>query len=42
MTTHNVDLGLAWGSRVAVLSDGKLDFNRTADYLGVTAGGDSV
>jgi heme exporter protein A len=42
MTTHNVDLGLAWGSRVAVLSDGKLDFHRTADYLGVTGGGVSV
>ena len=26
MTTHNVDLGLAWADRVAVLSDGKLHY----------------
>ena len=35
MTTHNVDLGLAWGSRLAVLSGGKLDFDGVGDYLGV-------
>ena len=35
MTTHNVDLGLAWGSRIAVLSNGKLDFEGARDYLGV-------
>lgn len=35
MTTHNSDLGLAWGSRVAALSNGKLDFEGAGDYLGV-------
>ena len=35
MTTHNADLGLAWGSRVAALSNGKLDFEGAGDYLGV-------
>ncbi len=35
MTTHNVDLGLAWGNKVAVLSHGKLDFAGAGDYLGV-------
>ena len=30
MTTHNVDLGLAWGHRAATLSGGKLDFDRAA------------
>lgn len=38
MTTHNVDLGLAWASRAAVLSNGRLDFDGARDYLGV--GGD--
>ena len=35
MTTHNVDLGLAWGTRVAVLTNGRLDFDGARDYLGV-------
>ena len=35
MTTHNVDLGLGWGNRVAVLSRGKLDFGGVGDYLGL-------
>ena len=35
MTTHNVDLGLAWGTRAAVVSNGKLDFDGAGDYLGV-------
>ena len=35
MTTHNVDLGLVWGTRVAVLSNGKLDFDGARDYLGL-------
>jgi len=35
MTTHNVDLGLAWSSRVAVMSNGRLDFDGAGDYLGV-------
>ena len=35
MTTHNVDLGLAWGNKVAVLSHGRLDFSGVGDYLGV-------
>ena len=38
MTTHNVELGLAWGSRVAVLAQGKLDQRESADYLGVSGG----
>ena len=37
MTTHNADLGLAWGSRAAALTNGKLDLAGAADY----AGGDS-
>ena len=41
MTTHNVDLGLAWGSRAAALSNGKLDFERAGDYLGVGGGLDT-
>lgn len=32
MTTHNAALGLAWGSRAAALTDGRLDFDRAADY----------
>ena len=35
MTTHNADLGLAWGTRVAVLNRGKVDFEGAKDYLGV-------
>ena len=35
MTTHNSDLGLAWASKVAALTNGKLDFDRAGDYLGV-------
>ena len=35
MTTHNVDLGLAWGDKVAVLPHGRLDFAGAGDYLGV-------
>ena len=35
MTTHNVDLGLAWSSRVAVMANGRLDFEGAGDYLGV-------
>lgn len=35
MTTHNVNLGLAWSSRVAVMANGRLDFEGAGDYLGV-------
>ena len=35
MATHNADLGLAWGTRVAVLAKGKLDFEGARDYLGL-------
>ena len=42
MTTHNVDLGLAWGSRVAVLANGKLDIDGARDYLGVGRKGDPM
>ncbi|MFQ6026006.1 MAG: heme ABC exporter ATP-binding protein CcmA [Dehalococcoidia bacterium] len=35
MTTHNVELGLAWGSRVALLADGKLGFQEATNYLGL-------
>ena len=35
MTTHNVDLGLAWSSKVALMSNGRLDFDGAGDYLGV-------
>ena len=35
MTTHNTGLGLAWADRVAVLANGKLDFEEVRDYLGV-------
>jgi len=35
MTTHNVDLGLAWSSKVALMANGKLDFDGAGDYLGV-------
>ena len=38
MTTHNADLGLAWGSRAAALTNGKLDFARAADYAGAGGG----
>lgn len=38
MTTHNADLGLAWGSRAAALTNGKLDFDRAADYVGAKGG----
>lgn len=36
MTTHNAELGLAWGNRAAALSNGKLDFARAADYAGAS------
>ena len=35
MTTHNVDLGLAWSSKVALMANGRLDFDGAGDYLGV-------
>lgn len=35
MTTHNIDLGLAWATRAAVMSNGKLDLEGAQDYLGV-------
>ena len=35
MTTHNADLGLAWGTKVAVLTNGKLNFEGARNYLGV-------
>jgi len=35
MTTHNVDLGLAWATRAAVMAQGKLNFEMAQDYLGV-------
>ena len=35
MTTHNADLGLAWGTKVAVLANGKLNFEGARNYLGV-------
>ena len=35
MATHNANLGLAWASQTAVLSNGKLDFDRAGDYLGL-------
>ena len=38
MTTHNADLGLSWGTRVAVLTSGKLDFEGAQHYLGVGEG----
>ena len=34
MTTHNADLGLAWGTKVAVLANGKLNFEGARNYLG--------
>ena len=33
MTTHNVDQGLAWGERVAILSGGKIAFEEDRDSL---------
>ena len=33
MTTHNIELGLTWADRVAVLSDGKLHFQDITDHL---------
>ena len=38
MTTHNVDLGLAWGTRVAALNNGKLDFDGVDGYHGLEVG----
>lgn len=38
MTTHNAALGLAWGSRAAALTNGKLDLAGAADYVGVLDG----
>ena len=37
MTTHNIDLGLTWADRVAVLSRGKIDFQekKGQDALGL-------
>ena len=36
MTTHNVDLGLAWATRAAVMSNGKVNTEGAQDYLGVS------
>jgi heme exporter protein A len=33
MTTHNLELGLSWAGRVAVLAEGKLHFQESAEYL---------
>ena len=33
MTTHNLELGLAWANRVALLSGGKLHFQKPDDFL---------
>ena len=33
MTTHNIELGLAWADRVALLSTGKIDFQEQKDNL---------
>ena len=38
MTTHNVDLGLAWATTAAVMSNGKLNPEGAQDYLGVGSG----
>ena len=35
MTTHNVDLGLAWATRAAVMADGRLNQEDSQNYLGV-------
>ena len=35
MTTHNLELGLAWADRVALLSGGKLHFQKPDDYLDI-------
>jgi heme exporter protein A len=35
MTTHNVDLGLAWASRSAVMQNGRLNLEGAQDYWGV-------
>jgi ABC-type multidrug transport system ATPase subunit len=32
MSTHNVELGLSWADRVAVLSDGKLRFHESTGF----------
>lgn len=34
MTTHNTDLGQVWGSKVAAIINGKLDFDGARNYLG--------
>jgi ABC-type multidrug transport system ATPase subunit len=33
MTTHNLELGVAWADRVGVLSGGKIDFQRPKAQL---------
>jgi ABC-type cobalamin transport system ATPase subunit len=33
MTTHNLELGLSWADRVAVLAEGKLHFQESVEYL---------
>ena len=35
MTTHNVDLGLAWATKAAVMSNGRLNLEGAQDYLGL-------
>ncbi len=35
MTTHNQDLGLAWGTRVAVMANGRVNFDGAEEYLGM-------
>ena len=35
MTTHNLEQGLAWGERVAVLSGGKIAFEESRRSLDV-------
>jgi energy-coupling factor transporter ATP-binding protein EcfA2 len=34
MTTHNVELGLAWAHRAAVLCDGKVHFQEDPNHNG--------
>ena len=37
MTTHNLDKGLAWGDRVAVLARGRIDFSEARQHLDVAS-----
>ena len=36
MTTHNVELGLSWASKVAVLKAGRIDFQQSASQLDIS------